>query len=134
MIYLAGPLSTEEERDSMDVIDSLCKSLGFKTFLPHRDVGVCEGDRKEEFYEKDIKGIDQCKLVVALLKGPVPTEGTIFEMGYAHSKKIPIICVLKDPEKHIDKMNLMLSCSSRIVSNLEELKKELIKLKSSQES
>lgn len=125
MIYLAGPLSTEKERNRIEELDKLCKSLGFDTFLPHRDVGVCEGNRKEEFYKQDIEGVDKCDLMVALLKGPVPTEGTIFEMGYAHSKNIPIICILQDPEKHIDKMSLMISCAVKIVSDLDELKKEL---------
>ena len=129
MIYLAGPLSTKEERNSMEDINKICKSLDFDTFLPHRDVGICEGDRKEEFYEKDIKGIDKCNLVIALLKGPIPTEGTIFELGYAHARNILIICILQDPEKHIDKINLMISCAVKIVSSLEELKEELVNLK-----
>ena len=126
-IYLAGPLSGEKDRKELEELDKLCKSLGFDTFLPHRDVGVCEGDRKEEFYEKDVLGIDECGVVVALLKGPVPSEGTIFEMGYAHAKGIPIICVLQEPEKNIDKMSLMISCAVKIVSDLDELKGELVR-------
>jgi len=129
-VYIAGPLSEEEDRKELEKIDSLCKSLNLKTFLPHKDVGICQGNRKEEFYKGDIEGIHDCKLMVALLKGPVPSEGTIFELGYAHSRNIPIICILKDPEKNIDKMSLMISCAVSIVSNLEELKEELLNLES----
>ena len=39
-IYIAGKIRTESEREFLEEVDKLCKSLGFKTFLPHRDIGL----------------------------------------------------------------------------------------------
>ena len=41
-VYIAGKLETPLEREYLEKIDKLCKSLGFITFLPHRDVGLFE--------------------------------------------------------------------------------------------
>ena len=42
-VYLAGKIRTHIEREFLEKLDKLCKSLGLETFLPHRDVGLATG-------------------------------------------------------------------------------------------
>ena len=54
-IYIAGKVRSENERDFLEEIDNLCRKLGFKTFLPHRDVGLAKGIKDvEKIFRGDI--------------------------------------------------------------------------------
>ena len=70
-IYVAGPLCEEEGRKFLEKIERLCKELGFETFLPHRDVGICSSiEDVSRIFEGDIIfGMKDVELVVAVLDG-----------------------------------------------------------------
>lgn len=133
-IYLAGKIRTENERALLEKVDKLCKEFGFDTFLPHRDVGLATGikDVKRIFKGDIIDGFKDCSLIIALLDGLHAGVGTSWELGYAYAKKIPAIGIKTDEkvEDALEEVSAILMGSMPIVSSLDELKNELIKIKS----
>jgi len=131
-IYIAGKLCTEEERETLERIDKICKKLGFKTFLPHRDVGLAKSlrDVKRIFKGDIIEGFKGCKLIIANLNGLHVGAGTSWELGYAYANKIPAMGYKTDesPEKALDYLSSILIGSMKIVKSFDELEKELKKL------
>jgi nucleoside 2-deoxyribosyltransferase len=132
-IYIAGKLETEFERKMLEKIDLICKSAGFSTFLPHRDVGLAENIKQaKEIFEEDIlNGFKDCDLVVAFLDGLTVGAGTAWELGYSYAKKVPIIGVKTDEpvEDAFTELSSILIASMPIVSSFEELEKKLAEFK-----
>lgn len=128
-IYIAGKLGTLEEQSMLLEVDKVCKSLGFDTFLPHRDVGFAKGiDDTKRIFDGDIlKGFEGVDLVVAVLDGLHVGAGTAWELGYAYAKGIPAIGIKtdEDVEDALEYLSSILIESTEIVSSLEELKKRL---------
>lgn len=128
-IYIAGKLCTKSEREFLEKIDKLCEDIGFKTFLPHRDVGLAKGmkDVKKIFKGDITNGFKDCKLIIAVLDGLHVGAGTSWELGYAYAKGIPAIGIKTDEpvENALDYLSSILIASMKIVTSLEELKKEL---------
>ena len=132
--YIAGKIRTESERELLEEIDKLCKSLKIDTFLPHRDVGLAEGvkDVKKIFNGDIIEGFRDCNIVIASLNGLHVGAGTAWELGYAYAKNIPSIGIKTDEsiEDALEYLSAILIGSVPIVKSTEELKqklKELIK-------
>ena len=134
-VYIAGKLCNESEREQLEKIDSICKGLGFETFLPHRDVGLAKDLRDvDKIFRGDIiDGFKNINLVVAFLDGLHIGAGTSWELGYAYAKKIPSIGIKTDEplEDALDQLSAILISSMPIVDSLEELK---IKLQEFEES
>ena len=128
--YIAGPLWKPEEREKLEKIDKLCKDLGFKTYLPHRDAGIYEKGNSKSFFEKDSKAIDECKVIVAILDWQAVGSGTAWEIGYAYAKNIPVIGIVEDLKSlnTFDRMCVMTFNSVKLVDSIDKLKKELINL------
>lgn len=129
-VYIAGKLEGEDERKELEEIDSVCKGLGFETFLPHRDVGLLK-DIKDvnRIFEGDIThGFKDCKLIIANLNGLHVGAGTSWELGYAYAKGIPAIGFKTDEpvEDAIEYLSAILVGSMKIVNSLKELKAELV--------
>lgn len=134
-VYIAGKIGTENELELLEEVDKLCKSLGFQTFLPHRDVGIAKSlDDIEKIFRGDIiegfKGVD---LVIAVLEGLHVGAGTAWELGYAYAKNIPSIGLKTDesPEDALEYLSAILLASTKIVNSLEELRIKLKKFKKS---
>src|SRR3989338_9743149 len=131
-VYIAGKLCDESERENLENIAGLCEDLGFETFLPHREVGLAEGinNVKEIFKGDIIQGFKNVKLVVAVLDGLHVGAGTAWELGYAYAKNISAIGLKMDEsvEEGLEQLSAILIGSMKIVTNIEDLKKELKKL------
>lgn len=132
-VYIAGKIGSKSEMELLEKVDALCKSLGFRTFLPHRDVGICEGvEDVERIFEGDIKkGFDECGLVVAVLDGLHVGAGTAWELGYAYAKGILSIGLKTDESKEdaLEYLSAILIGSMPIVNNLKELEEKLKEFK-----
>jgi len=129
--YIASPLCQEEERVFAEELDFLCKDLGLDTFLPHRDAGLWkEGKPFEDIARDDLKGFEDCDLVVANLNGFNIGAGTAWEMGYAHAKGIKVIGLKSDRkiEDSVEEMSAIILGITKIVTSTEELKEEIKKL------
>ena len=128
-IYIAGKITTKSQREALEEIDKLCKKLGFKTFLPHRDVGLVKDilDVERIFNGDIIEGFKDCKLIIALLDGLHVGAGTAWELGYAYSKGIPAIGIKTDesPKTALEYLSAILIGSMPIVSSLEELEEKI---------
>jgi len=134
-VYIAGKIGTEGEKKQLEEIDSLCKSIGFKTFLPHRDVGICNNiNEVRKIFEGDVtEGFRDCNLIIASLDGLHVGAGTSWELGYAYAKKIPAIGLKTDEsaEEALEYLSAILIGSMTIVKSFGDLKKELINIKNS---
>ena len=132
-VYIAGKISSETEREFLEEVSRICENLGFKTFLPHRDVGLVKGikDVKRIFNGDIIEGFKDCSLVVAVLDGLHVGAGTSWELGYAYAKGIPSIGIKTDesPEDALEYLSAILIASMPLVNSLKELEKTLKKFK-----
>jgi nucleoside 2-deoxyribosyltransferase len=128
-VYIAGKIRTESERELLEEVDKLCKSLGLDTFLPHRDVGLASGisDVNKIFKGDIILGFKDCNLVIAVLDGLHVGAGTAWELGYAYANRIPAIGLKTDesPEDALEYLSAILIGSMPIVSSLEELETKI---------
>ncbi len=128
-IYIAGKIWTESEREQLEQIDKLCKSLNLETFLPHRDVGFAKNtkDANKIFKGDIIEGFKGVSLIIASLDGLHVGAGTAWELGYAYAKGIPAIGLKTDEsiEEGFEYLSSILIASMPIVSSLDELKKKL---------
>jgi nucleoside 2-deoxyribosyltransferase len=133
-IYIAGKLSDKVERDRVEKLDALCNELGFDTFLPHRDVGLVKNvsDAPRIFKEDITTGLAKCNAVLVSLEGLHIGSGTAWELGYAYAHKMPIIGIKTDEsiEDALDYLSPIIIASTKIVTSIDALKKELNKLKS----
>jgi hypothetical protein len=85
-IYLAGPFFTVSQRWLIDSLRETFLKLGVHVFSPIHDAG--EG-RAEEVARADLQGIDDSDVVFAVCDGL--DAGTLFELGYAVSRRKPVI-------------------------------------------
>ena len=77
----------------------MLEKAGFKTFLPHRDVGVIQQLTLEErtrIFYGDLHALDQYDICVALLTGPDHDSGTCAELGYCYAKGKPCYGITDD--------------------------------------
>ncbi len=133
--YIAGKLGTKEERERLEDIDKLCRSIGLETFLPHRDAGFARSfkDRNTIFKKDIIEGLARCDLIIACLDGLHVGAGTAWELGFAHANNIKGIGIKSDesPEEAFEYLSSIITASLNIVDSLDSLKIELEKIKSS---
>jgi nucleoside 2-deoxyribosyltransferase len=98
-IYLAGPFFTYAERWLIDQIRSILIDMNLNVFSPWHDIGH---DIASEVVQKDLKGLNKSKLIFAIIDGL--DSGTLFEIGYAVSKKIPVIAYVENESDESLKM------------------------------
>ena len=131
-IYVAGPLCSEDNRKFLEKIDNICKEFGFKTFLPHRDAGLYEGDENKikEISQRDLKEIYECDIMIGVLNGICVGAGTAWEMGYAQAIGKKVIGLKSDRvlNEAIGDVSVIIAGCVEIVESIEELKRELKKL------
>ena len=87
-VYLAGPFFDFSQRRLIEEVRAALFDLGGEVFSPLHDVGL-GGD---EVAIEDLKGIDECSSVLALLDGM--DAGTVFECGYARHADLPVVGVV----------------------------------------
>ncbi|PIO82453.1 nucleoside 2-deoxyribosyltransferase [Loigolactobacillus backii] len=113
-IYLAGPFfSTEQIKRLKKVAVKLQQNPTVENyFSPMMDTnhaGLEEGTKKWQalVYQEDMAGLTTADVVVAIYDYiPGYTDpGTMFEIGYATAKKIPVVLYHEGPEP----LNLMIS-------------------------
>jgi hypothetical protein len=97
-IYLAAPFFTLAERWLVETCRNVLIGLGATVFSPFHDVGP-GGD---EVAAHDLAGLDGADAVLALLDGWDP--GTVYEVGWAHRKGLPVVGFLQGPSHEGTKM------------------------------
>lgn len=125
-IYIAGPFSTERERESLKHMIELVKSRypGYSLYIPMEykvpgDFQKLDGtwnlsndEWARKVYENDIKNLDSADLVIFMYTGHYCSSGTIWEVGYACGKGI--ITIIYIPEwAQKENMSLMVMNSTK---------------------
>lgn len=85
-VYLAGPFFNLAQRWLIEEFRAALLHFGVRVFSPLHEVGR---GAHEAVYEPDIDGLKQSGVVLACLDGLDP--GTIYEIGYAHSRGLTVI-------------------------------------------
>jgi len=85
-IYLAGPFFTMGQLWLIEEARTALMNAGFNVFSPYHDVGLGDAD---EVVPADIQGIEDADVMLALCDGL--DAGTLFEVGYAVKKGLPIV-------------------------------------------
>lgn len=134
--YIAGPLFDEGERWFIESVEARVASLGFRTFLPHRDNPPKTPDTVRTIFENDKGAIDKCDVIVANLNGITTDDGTAWELGYAFAHGKYGIGIFTDwrarfPAEN-ELVNLMMQCSLDVlVRSLDEMEAALTAWKAS---
>lgn len=90
-VYLASPFFNLAERWIVEEARSLLLDMGVPTFSPLHDVGVGPG---HEVAPLDLAGIDASRAVLAILNGS--DVGTVFEVGYAVARQLPVVALAQN--------------------------------------
>lgn len=104
-VYLAGPFFTTAQRWLIEEARDGLMQQGMDVFSPYHDVGIGPA---EEVAPKDIAGLDQSDAVFAIVDGF--DAGTLFEVGYARSKGIPVIAFVQNASPEPLKMLVGTGC------------------------
>jgi len=102
-VYLAGPFFDLAQVWMVEQTRSNLLSMGLRVFSPYHDIGLGSA---EEVVVKDLEGIQQSDLLLALTDGLDP--GTIYEIGYARALDKPVIVY---SERHKDESLKMMEGS-----------------------
>jgi nucleoside 2-deoxyribosyltransferase len=100
IIYQAGPLFSESERDWHRKLTAALEAAGHKVIWPG-DLMSNESihaapDPAKFIFETCRDAIDRCNCVVALLDGVQVDDGTAWEIGYAYARGIPVYGIRTD--------------------------------------
>ncbi len=91
-IYLAGPFFDHGQRWLVDLLRQSLTDMGIGVFSPFHDVGL---GKPKAVAPADLEGLHRCDAVLALLDGS--DAGTLFEVGYACAKGIPVVGFAENP-------------------------------------
>ncbi|WNO04009.1 PfkB family carbohydrate kinase [Rhodoferax mekongensis] len=104
-VYLAGPFFNLAQRWMIDEARRGLTEVGLDVFSPVHDVGPGPA---WEVAPKDLEALDSCDRVFALLDG-IDT-GTVFEIGYARAKGIPVYTLAQSVSEEDMKMVVGSGC------------------------
>lgn len=90
-IYLAGPFFTMADRWLIEEAKFQLEKFGANVFSPLHDVGY---GKAEIVAKADLKGVEEADILYAVLNYYDP--GTIFEIGYAISRNIPVVIFIEN--------------------------------------
>jgi hypothetical protein len=90
-VYIAAPFFNLAELWMVQEIRARLLDMNVEVFSPLHDVGRGPA---EVVAAEDLKGLDECSAVLAVLNGG--DAGTIFEVGYAVAKGIPVVALAQN--------------------------------------
>jgi nucleoside 2-deoxyribosyltransferase len=91
--YLAGPFFGISQRWIVEEAKAALESQGLEVFSPLHDVGRGQA---EIVVPADLKALDTVDVVFGIVDGLDP--GTLFEIGYARSRDIPVVAFVEQTE------------------------------------
>lgn len=97
-VYLAAPLFSEAECDFNRKLRDELISAGFIVFLPQEDSNNVKDmlDRQKIIFNKNLKGIENSDIIVAVIDGADIDSGTAWEIGFAFAKGKPVLGLRTD--------------------------------------
>jgi len=106
-LYLAGPLFSQAEREFNIWLKKILSEY-FTVYLPQEDGGLMvemigQGsspvEASKQVFLGDLKAMQSCDLLLAILDGRVIDEGVCFEIGYCYAFKKPCYGLQTDPRR-----------------------------------
>lgn len=91
--YLAGPFFDLGQRWVIEEAKAALESQGLSVFSPLHDVGHGQA---QVVVPKDLQALGDVDIVLGLVDGLDP--GTLFELGYARSKGIPVVAFVQQEQ------------------------------------
>lgn len=107
-VYLAGPFFTLGQLWVVEQARNSLRDMGLDVFSPYHDVGPGEAS---DVVPKDIDGIGECDLMLAILDGT--DAGTVFEVGYAYREGMPVVIYAENETAENCKMMVGTGCFMR---------------------
>ena len=97
-VYLAAPLFSEAECDFNRKLRDELINAGFKVFLPQEDSNNVKdmSGRQKIIFNKNLKGIENSDILVAVIDGADIDSGTAWEIGFAFAKGKPVLGLRSD--------------------------------------
>lgn len=96
-VYLAAPFFSLGERWMVEQLREALLDLGFHVFSPFHDVGL---GAPEAVAPADLEGLRASSVVLACVDGM--DAGTVFEIGYARARGIPVVALSTVPRRSED--------------------------------
>ena len=111
-IYLASPIFNSEETNKLEIVKTILRDKGLDVYVPneHQNPQLEFGslEWRAATFKSDVDAIDNCDVMVAInCQGNYDDAGTMWEIGYAFAKGIPVV-VFNNTGKTI---NLMIADS-----------------------
>ncbi len=130
-IFLAAPIFSLAEREFNSKLAEELRKRGYDVFLA-QELGILSSEEeKARLFSEDLKALDECNVVVAVLDGNDVDSGVAFELGYAYAKGKRIIGIRTDHRcfSPLEEVNLMLEVPAEILKaeSFEELVQKLVK-------
>jgi nucleoside 2-deoxyribosyltransferase len=97
-VYLAGPFFDLSQVWMVEQARTSLKEMGLQVFSPYHDIGLGTAN---DVVTKDLEGLNASHVVFAVCDGL--DAGTIFEVGHARSRNIPVVVY---SERHHEGENL----------------------------
>lgn len=95
LIYLAAPFFHLGQRWTVEESLRVLEDLGAPVFSPLHEVGM--GRPSDDIARQDLAGLDAAKAVLAIIDGG--DAGTLFEIGYARARGIPVVALAEAPRQ-----------------------------------
>lgn len=105
-VYLAGPFFTMMQRWLIEEARTALIDQGFRVFSPCHDVGF---GKAEEVVPADIRALNTTDVMFAVLEGL--DSGTLFEIGYARAKNVPVVGFAQNVSEEAVKMLKGTNCT-----------------------
>lgn len=109
-IYLAGPFFDLGQRWVIEEVLDALTMMGVDVFSPLHEVGFGPA---EAVAQADLSGLEACDAVLAIVNGGDP--GTLFEIGYARDRDIPVVAFAEDVQQR--DLTMLIGSGCRIVSD-----------------
>ena len=95
-IYLASPFFNSEETNKLEIVKTILRDKGLDVFVPneHQNPQLEFGslEWRAATFKSDVDAIDNCDVMVAVnCQGNYDDAGTMWEIGYAFAKGIPVV-------------------------------------------
>ena len=90
-IYIAAPFFNLAERWIVEEVRGQLTDMGIPVFSPLHEVGEGPG---EVVAPQDLAGLEKCQVLLAILNGS--DTGTVFEVGYAVARGIPVVALAQN--------------------------------------
>lgn len=130
-VYVAASFAYEDREKTnkrKSEIEEIVKQIKhivgrkFGWYLPHQlkienawDISLEEWSRK--VFEEDLKALDAANLILFISYGKENNSGSVWEVGYAYGKQIPIVMIKMTDEAE----SLMLTNSVRAIIQREDI-------------